>query len=250
MNIAIILYGQPREYMKGYNNIMTFIKNQNNCNFDFFYHTWKLKENQSYQYSPWRNIDKNTLIYNDNIINDLQNLYNPISCEIENQEDIIFNESLYKNTLLYNNTTGLRITNINNTLYQMYSRNKARDLLNNYLNENNKNYDFVIFVRFDIGVMPIININELEKNKTYISNSLYPRKCFPDFCIISPTNIFLEWFNIYDKLSELLNNKELINKIYSYSEGFEINAEDLIFGKYIFHYDNIDNIRYFNGGLL
>ena len=101
MNIAIILYGQPREYMKGYNNIMTFIKNQNNCNFDFFYHTWKLKENQSYQYSPWRNIDKNTLIYNDNIINDLQNLYNPISCEIENQEDIIFNESLATQNIYY-----------------------------------------------------------------------------------------------------------------------------------------------------
>jgi len=51
-------------------------------------------------------------------------------------------------------------------------------------------------------------------------------------------------------LSDLLNNQELMNKIYSLSEGFEINAENLIFGKYILHYDNMDNIRYFKGGVL
>ena len=36
MNIAIILYGQPRNYIKGYNNIKQFIKTQHNCHFDFF----------------------------------------------------------------------------------------------------------------------------------------------------------------------------------------------------------------------
>ena len=46
----------------GFGFLMTFIKNQNNVNFDFFYHTWKLNKNQTYQYSPWRYIDKNTLI--------------------------------------------------------------------------------------------------------------------------------------------------------------------------------------------
>ena len=36
MNIAVVLYGQPRDYIKGYNNIMKFIKTQDNCKFDFF----------------------------------------------------------------------------------------------------------------------------------------------------------------------------------------------------------------------
>ena len=42
MNIAVVLYGQPRDYIKGYNNIMEFYKNQENVIFDFFYHLSKL----------------------------------------------------------------------------------------------------------------------------------------------------------------------------------------------------------------
>ena len=35
MNIAIVLYGQPRDFLKGYENINNIIKNNINCKFDF-----------------------------------------------------------------------------------------------------------------------------------------------------------------------------------------------------------------------
>ena len=109
MNIAVVLYGQPRDYLKGYNNIMAFIEKQKDCKFDFFYHCWKLNENEQYKYSPWRNIDANTLIYSEKIITDLEELYKPISYEIENQNQVSFDDSLYKNTIAFNNTKGLKI---------------------------------------------------------------------------------------------------------------------------------------------
>ena len=46
MRVAVVLFGQPRDYLKGYNNTMAFIKQQKDCKFDFFYHTWKLNENE------------------------------------------------------------------------------------------------------------------------------------------------------------------------------------------------------------
>jgi hypothetical protein len=252
MNIAIVLYGQPRDYLKGYNNIIAFIKTQKNCKFDFFYHTWKLNKNESYKCSPWRNIDTNNLIYHENIINNLQELYNPISYEISNQNELDFDDLLYKNTIAFNNTRGLKINNINNILYQMYSRNKARNLLYEYLNkiDNTIHYDFVMILRFDINIMPEVNLNEMDTSKTYISDIHYPRKVIPDNCIITPTKIFLEWFNIYETLKDILDNADLLKNLHILNEDLHINAEELILAKYIFHYKNFINIRYFKGGLI
>jgi hypothetical protein len=250
MNIAIVLYGQPRDYMSGYNNIMKYINKQQACKFDFFYHCWTLNEHEEYKHSPWRNIDKNTIVYNNTLNAELQKLYDPISCEYENQNNVLFEESLYKNTIAFNNTTGLKINNINNTIYQMYSRNKARNILHNYINIHNIKYDFVMMVRFDIRVMPEINFNELTKNKTYISNINCPRKVISDNCIITSINVFLEWFDIYDKLNEILDNKKISENISNINEELEINPEQLLLAKYIYHYINLDNLLYFQGGLI
>lgn len=251
MNIAIVFYGQPRDYLKGYNNIIQFIKTQHDCKFDFFYHCWVLDENEHYKCSPWKNIDDSTLLYNKDIITHLQKLYNPISHEIENQNCVILDDSLYNNTIAFKNTKGLKLSNINNTLFQMYSRNKARNVLKKYLDKNCTQYDFVMMLRFDINEMPHINFNALNKQKVYVSNLWYYhnfRKIIPDNCIITPTNIFLEWFNIYDTLKDILDNTQLMYNVNRLNEDFEINAEQLIFSKYILHYHNTDNILYFEKG--
>jgi hypothetical protein len=247
MKIAIVLFGQPRDYVTGYNNIMNFIKQHTDCSFDFFYHCWTLNEGQSYNTSPWRKIDKNTLIYKNEIITDLQNLYNPCLCEYENQNQVSFDDSIYKNTIAYNNTSGLALSNIDNTLFHMYSRNKARNLLDTYLKKMDYkiHYDFVIMMRFDIGFIPKINLNELNISYTYLSDMHLPRNIIPDIFIITPTKIFLEWFNIYESLNYTLNNKGLYENMLSLNEKLYINAEELIFAKYIFHYKNTDNIKYF-----
>jgi hypothetical protein len=247
MNIAIVLYGQPRNYMKGYTTIIQFIKLQHDCNFDFFYHSWVVNEKEMYTHSPWRNIDKKDISYNKNITTDLQKLYNPILYEIENQSNLTFDDSLYKNTIAFKNTHGQKLNNINNTLFQMYSRNKARNLLYRYLNKTNKVYDFVVTLRVDIRVMPEIQLNTLNKTNVYVSNVCFPRKIIPDNCIIAPTKIFLKWFTIYDMLPYILNNKQLQNNVTNLNENLEINAEELIFAKYILHYQNTNNILFFKG---
>jgi len=251
MQIAVVLYGQPRDYLKGYNNIMKFINKQEDCKFNFFFHCWTLNENEIYKCSPWRNINNNELVYNKNVISELIELYNPILYEFENQNNVIINESLYKDTIVYNDTDINSLSNINNTLFQMYSRNKARNLLNKYLiDTNNINYDFVMHIRFDINDMPKINFNELNKSQVYISNLHLPRISMPDNCIITNPYIFLEWFNIYEMLNDILNDNNLLMKITSLNEKILINPEQLILAKYIYHYNNTDNIAYFSGGSL
>jgi hypothetical protein len=248
MRVAVVLFGQPRDYLKGYNNIIRFIKLQNNCEFDFFYHCWSLNENETYKHSPWRNLEKTSLIYSKNTIAHLQELYNPISCEIENQSDITFDKSLYINSIAFNNTPEQNKANVNNTLFQMYSRNKARNLLYEYLEKTKKSYDFVLTLRFDISNMPEVNLDSLNTSMVHVSNVHHPRKIISDNCIIAPTKVYLDWFTIYDKLEELINNTELMETICALGEDIIINPEQLAFSNYIFHYKNLDNISYFNGG--
>lgn len=176
MQIAVVLYGQPRNYLKGYNNIIKFINTQKDCKFNFFFHCWTLNENETYKCKPWRNINNNELVYNKNVISELIELYNPILYEFKNQNNVIIDESLYKDSIVYNDTDINSLSNINNTLFKMYSRNKARNLLNKYLIDNNNiNYDFVMHIRFDINDMPKINFNELNKYQVYISNLHLPK---------------------------------------------------------------------------
>jgi len=252
MNIAVVFYGQPRDYLNGYHNIMKFIQTQPDCKFDFFYHCWSLEENQKYSHATWRNIDENSLIFTGKTISDLQALYNPVSCEIENQNNVSFDKSLYENTIAFNNTNESKKRNINNVLGQMYSRNKARNLLSAYLQKigNMDHYDFVMTHRFDLGCMPIVNFKELDKSKTYFSDVHFPRKIIAPDCVITSTKTYLEWFDIYEKATDLLNNDELRQKCENLNERLEINAEELIFAKYIFHYNGTDNIRHFKGGLI
>jgi hypothetical protein len=249
MRVAIVLYGQPRDYLKGYKNIMNFVKSQD-CSFDFFYHCWKLNEGEYYNHSPWRHIDTNSLIFKENILTELNELYHPLSCEIEHQREVSFDEALYKDTIAFNNTTGMKLQNINNTLYNIYSRNKARKVLQTYLDNNTEvSYDYVVFTRFDIGVLPDLNLLQADKTKIYISDYHYPKTSMPDNFIIMPTRVFLEWFN-YENLRELLDNAEVSQDMREFGQTIDINPEELLFAKYIYHYKNPDNIAFFKGGIL
>jgi hypothetical protein len=248
MRVAIVFYGQPRDYIQGYHNIMEFINKQECCSFDFFYHCWKLNEGQYYNHSRWRDIDINTLIFKEDILAELKYLYNPISCEIEHQQDVSFDEALYKDTIAFQNTEEIKIQNINNTLYNIHSKNKARKVLQTYLDNNKEvTYDFVVLTRFDIGIMPDLNLSEADTNNTYISDIHYPRNIISDACIVAPTDIFLKWFT-FEKIRDILDNYYLLEELRAFNENFEINIEEIVFAKYIFHYKNMDNIRYFKGG--
>jgi len=247
MRVACVLYGQPRDYLKGHTKITNYFLEEN-VTVDFFYHCWTLNTGEKYKASPWRKIDDT--YYNENMLEQLNDLYKPISCEYENQSEVVFDESNYKDTLVFKNTQRAKIDNINNTLYQLYSRNKARNLLDQYIKRTSIHYDLVVMTRFDIGTMPDLRLSEMDVSRTYISNTHFPRKIIADMCIIAPVDVFLEWFNIYEELTSILDNRSLLEQVQSFRETIDINPEELIFAKYILHYKNMENISYFKGGVV
>jgi hypothetical protein len=244
MKIAICLYGQPRDYHAGFSNINNFINMQTNVTVDFFYHAWTLNEGDVYSASPWRNFDKNTLAYNPNAIKEINNLYNPVAYSYENQI-ATFDEKLYINTIAYRNTLNEKCkNNINNTLSQMYSRNKVRNTFNDYIVKNNVNYHAVMMCRFDyIGAINV-DLNNIDLSKVFAGSLHLPRKIIVDSCLIMPTDVFLNWFNIFENLRNNLDNAELQVIINKYNEHYAINAEELIFAMYLLHNKTVDNIVY------
>ena len=246
MKVAFLLYGQPRDYSIGFAHINNFVKKQKGVHFDFFFHCWTIEKGQTYPHSPWRTINKNSRNYSENVVEHLNQLYNP--CAMSHEQQITdFPKSLYDDTIAYKEYTvnnPALLKNINNTLSQMYSRNKVRNLLYNHMKEHNSNYDFVIMTRFDYKYSPNINLNYLDTSTVYAADTLCPRKLIPDTFIISPTNVFLDWFNIYDEIESVINNLDLMNTVLKFGEHISLNPEQLIFAKYILHNKNVDKVRY------
>ena len=247
MKVACVFYGQPRNYTDGYDCLMKFLKNQENVQVDFFYHCWILKDGDKFTPAPWREIYHLTLYYKETTVEHLKELYNPISCEYEYQHGLSFDTSIYKDTLAYKNTEkqDKKIRNMQNILFQLYSRNKARNLFEKYVIDTNTQYDLVIMTRFDIDSIPNLKLTELDRSKVYVSNLWRPRNTIPDNFIISPQQVFIKWMNIYEEIGELLNDEILYAKIKELGEGLDINAEELIVAKYILHYKNMDNIVFY-----
>lgn len=249
MKVACVLFGQPRDYMTGYNNLMKFFKDQSGVDVEFFYHFWTLNKGESYCKSPWRkDIDPNTLSYIENLEEHLKSLYNPLSYEYENQSDgIDFDIKSLMRTISYRNMPPLKQSNIYNTIFQMYSRNKARNLLNNYIEKTNAKYDYVVFTRFDIDELLNVNVSDLNMS-SYVYLKLSWSHCqsivFHDKMIIAPTDIFLKWFDIFDKLKNILENPFHLDKMRTNRYNIDINPEELIFSKYILEFDNLDKVKY------
>jgi hypothetical protein len=50
IKLAFVLSGQPRNYIKGYNDIKEFLSNQEDIQVDFFYHCWIIDKNEKICY--------------------------------------------------------------------------------------------------------------------------------------------------------------------------------------------------------
>lgn len=69
VKIAYCLYGQPRNFIEGYKNIKKFVEKHD---VDFYYHTWTLPdENMFYSHSGYRNIQKEELKCDKDIIKNI-----------------------------------------------------------------------------------------------------------------------------------------------------------------------------------
>ena len=249
MRVAICLFGQPRNYNGGYNCIKNFIDKHNNIDFDIFYHTWhKDCSSNSLEYydsAPWSHSrpGSNELIIQPNTIEKLNNLYKPTDYIVE--EPKRFDYKRFEHTLAFKNTahSAKHVNNISNILSQCYSRNKVRNILNNYINKYNIQYDFVIHVRFDYVKHISINLNDIDLTKIYAPNNWVNanRIIITDPLIMLPQEHFLNIFNLYDNLENILNNNDVYELLKKYKEKLYLNSEELILASFFYYNYSTEN---------
>lgn len=248
MKYAICLYGQPREFNKGYSRINEMIQNNKNDTFDIYFHCW-IDDNITFSTSKWRNIDINYLKIDDSnkIKSEILELFKPKKYIFEKPLDNIgYNKikSIVDGSIMYNNSKKSFIDNTYNTISQFYSRTQVRDLLNIEIENNSLNYDMIIQTRFDGFSFPkIINLDNINKNFLYVDKMHYPRKVIPDNFLIIPVSIYFKWFDILRNLPNIVNNKQLQQKFNLYKENFCFNSEELLFANYLY-FNDLNNIKY------
>jgi hypothetical protein len=248
MKIAVVFYGQPRDYTRGHRNLSAFMRMQTGCSFDFFYHCWTLGENETFKHSPWRDITAAEVRYDSGVTEELRALYKPLAFELENQNTVSFDQSLYQDTLAHKNISIVNnsfTANINNTLYQMHSRVKSCQVFRSYLESSGAEYDFVLTMRFDYWEYPILNVSNMDTNKVYASINALPRRFIPDNCVLCKTRVYLDWFDHRLLSRELFDDTAVDEKMHRLNEHLVLNPEQLILAKFLFHHEDTSCLSLF-----
>lgn len=225
MRVAYCLYGQPRDYRSGFKHVKEFIERNSYVTFDFYFHTWKIPQNEVYETSPWVRYSADALKQDENIETNLVKFYNPVDYVFEDK--IVFNVEPLKNTLAFRNMTQERQKqNVHNVLSQMHSRMKVCDLLN----KSNSRYDYVITARFDYCNPIHIDLKNVNIHKIYVSSMHVPRHILPDRFMMFPVDIYKSVFSdIYDTF----NDTTIDQKMKQHSEVLAINPEEVILAKFL-----------------
>jgi hypothetical protein len=250
MRIAWCIYGQPRNFEEGYQNITKFINNENNKNhkFDFYIHCW-FDESQANQYysSSYRN--ENNLLIISNTNTTILELYKPVDFLFEKTK--IFNTEILNNSLIDINTIQpLRKHNYSNTLSNLYSKFKVSKILNQNINDSNY-YDLIISTRFDYLNEFIINLDTIDKSKLNIIKLTDSRMIINDSYIITNLSIYNKYSEAINNLDKIINDTHIMEKCITYTNSFEFIPEVILFANLIYYYgDNIVNITSFRNDML
>lgn len=135
---------------------------------------------------------------------------------------------------------------ISHTFSNFYSKQQVRNLLYDTLQKEKIEYDYVITSRFDF--LKEINVNldlkNIDNEKIYVSDFHKPRDIFPDSILILSVENYLKLFNIYDNLSNIINNNEINTLMNKYNEIFIFVAESLLFGNYLYIFKDLKKLEY------
>lgn len=252
MKIAVCLYGQPRDYKYGYKCINELMKLNPDNTYEFFFHCW-LDDNIKFDCSPWRPIDKKTLVVENQTVirNEILELYKPISYAFEKPLDkmskFVCDELEYiKNSKSYLNGSHGHRSNIFNIYSQIYTRGKVRDLFEHYISTTKTEYDIVISTRFDGWSFPShLKIPTVEKNKIYISSMHLPRYVIPDNFLLMHPEVYVNFCNLYNNIKNIINNDELDIKLKNVNEKLLFNSEEhLLASFFLCGYNHLTDIEY------
>ena len=229
MRVAIVLFGQPRNYREGHRQIQAWCLRHPTCTFEYYYHCWTLPHGTSFRMSPYALVDPSHLYYHEDTPQQLEALYHPILCEYTDQSTFV-------------HTIGHTfVQNEKNIFDQIYSRTQARHLLA----QSGRSYDRVMMTRFDINTP--IHLDVFDKH-VYIQSKHLPRRIFSDHTVMTTHPVFMLWFDLYDRILDFHQDPDLKAKVESYGEKMKLNAEEILFAAYLYHFKNLDQIQYFDGG--
>jgi hypothetical protein len=204
MKIALCLFGFPRTYKKGYKDLKKYLLDK--YDIDIYCHLWWKQNNYSPK-APW--ISDPLLIMDEDIKNEIQDLYNPKKIIMENPDDFI-----HKNT---NEVDKLILDEINSKT-DYYSIEAAKYCYKaipsmfysmttcvNLALDSKIEYDFIIRTRYDINIQQDLpDIYTLSKEYIYI-NPPYNKGCgCADLFSICSSNIAKIAYNIYPFTNDFL----------------------------------------------
>jgi hypothetical protein len=275
--VAYCLYGVPRLLQEGSDQILKFVENQNNCEFDFYCQAWwdSNEVGTENKANAWvADGFKNRLgIVKSDTDKKIIDLYNPIKLQIEPfrnfDETVNFIKHSYIGQFLSNphncsdpNKKKAQAKrnwcqNKLNTIPSFTSQYCARKICVDLLIPNILNYDCIIFSRYDFINEVKIKINDLDLNKVYCSSyshqSFFKNSVEDNFMIFHPSKLFFQ--NVFDNLENLSNEKLWSDMLSNYHSQVEYSPEYMLSLNYYYHFKNLDDIvksdtiPYFHGNI-
>jgi hypothetical protein len=246
MNVSICIYGQPRLYKNGHSTIKEFIERNSEHNFDFFFHTWfdANKVGEYYQCAPWRPIPQSDLLIEESVVDKLKELYQPrkYSCDAPK----IFDLTDVENRKMFVKSDETLKKNANNTMSCIYSKYAVSKLMQEYVNETDKKYDYVISIRFDFLNKLDFKIEEMLIDRINVMN-VHPRLYIPDNFVVTNYDLFLKYSNAYPNLNQILQNEDwedYLNRIHC---GYNFVNETLVTANLLMYFNRLDNIIHMHG---
>ena len=262
--VAYCLYGVPRLLKDGSKQIIKFVENQNNCEFDFYCHAWwdSNEVGTENRANKWVTEGfKNRLgTVKSDTDKKIVDLYNPIKSQIEPFRN--FDETV---NFIKHSYIGQFLSNPNNcpivrkrkrqakrnwsmgtlkTIPNFTSQYCARKICVDLLIPNILNYDCIIFSRYDFINEIKIKINDLDLNKVYCSSysiqSYFKHSVDDNFMIFHPSKLFFQ--NVFDNLKNLSNEKLWSDFLLKYHSRVEYAPEYMLPLNYYYHFNNLDDI--------
>lgn len=210
--------------------------------FYFFFHAWILNDKQRFSASPWRNLGEQELTFREDCVQDLMALYQPQAYEFEKSIDH-FDDTVYQDSIAWHNSTERKKQNIHNTLSQLYSKNKVRDILQDHMAKSGETYETVIMCRFDYTNKIPLLLNTVDLRLTHVSSCIqHINDALPTVFCVSPINVFLRWFTTFSNLENLVNNRKVSAQFGQHRLVFDMNLEELETANYLYFFGNLDNV--------
>lgn len=199
MKIALCFFGQPRFYNN--NEIREFLRDiKAEGEVDVYMHLWKPAKDKDFMRSPWSGIDeKLAIIDTENLKEKIEDIYEPVALEIEDERTLVENPEKYART------PAPTSPEIVHRMY--YSQWKVSELLK----ASGKEYDLVFKMRTDSAVKGLKPLKELVGDQIWVPDNCPVMGWFNDNFSISSQENFYKMAGTFNNLDRFYHEQADMN---------------------------------------